>query len=590
MNRLTYMAFCALVAGALTLCGCRDDRDTVVRIVATSDVHGNFYPYDFINDCPSSGSLARVQTYLKEQRKIYGDALLYVDNGDILQGQPTAYYYNTVAVADTHLADAMLNYMGCCVGTLGNHDIETGGPTYQRYVLDADYTVLGGNIMIEGEDRPFLPPYKVIDVKGVRVAFLGLLTPAIPNWLPRELWRELEFVDMKTSAERWMADLHEREHPDVVIGVFHSGRDGGIVTDAYSENATEQVAREVPGFDAIIFGHDHRLCCDTVVNVEGRQVPIINPANGARNVACLTLRLAEDADGKPCWTVEPELVSMNDVEPDADFLQTFAPQMEEVKEYVGKRIGTFTNSIDSRDAYFGPSAFIDFIHKMQLDITRADISLAAPLSFNAVIHEGDVYVRDMFNLYKYENMLYSMFLTGQEVKDYLEMSYGMWTNQMRSADDHLLLLDDDTLSVGSEKNGNSGAHRPRLKNIYYNFDSAAGICYEVDVTKPVGQRVHIISMADGTAFDPTHTYRVAVNSYRGNGGGELLTHGAGIPRDELPGRIDYSTEADLRFYMLSYIEVRDTVAPRSLGQWKFVPEQWTVPAAARDRKLLFDNR
>ena len=587
MTRHSFIRSLIVVASLALLSSCKGESSMEIRIAATSDVHGNFYPYDFINDRPASGSLSRVQTYLNSERKTWGDRLFYVDAGDILQGQPTAYYYNTVAVGDIHLADTMLSYMGCDVAALGNHDIETGGPTYQRYILDANFSVLGGNIGIEGTSHNFVPPYKVFDRHGVRIAFMGMLTPAIPHWLPRELWVSLTFDDMVTSAQKWMAVLKEKENPDVIIGVFHSGLDGGIVTDSYAENATAQVAREVPGFDAIIYGHDHQLHADSIQCTDGRWVPIVNPANNANYVSQLTLKLEKNG-GR--WTVDhidAENISMKNVEPDAAFLAAFAPQMEEVKAYVGKRIGTFKNTVSARDAYFGPSAFMDFIHRMQLDITHADISLAAPLSFNATIQAGDVYVRDMFNLYKYENMLYTMLLTGREVRDHLEMSYDQWTTTMTSPSDHLLLFKDNGAQGTDEGDKNAGKGRPKLQNIFYNFDSAAGIIYEVDVTKPEGQRVRIISMADGTPFDLNKTYRVAVNSYRGNGGGELLTRGAGIPQEELAKRIDYSTDVDLRYYMMSYIEMRDTIDAQPLGQWKFVPEAWTQPAAERDRKLLF---
>ena len=580
-----YMSIAAFATlFAFSSCG---PKELEFRIVGTSDVHGNYYPYDFMADRPSAGSLARVQSYLREQRATWGDRLIYVDNGDIIQGQPTSYYFNTVAVGTPHLADQMLNYMGCEIGTLGNHEIETGGTTYQRYIMDADFPILGANIMIDGTDHNFIPPYKVIERHGVRIAFIGMLTPAIPNWLPRELWRELKFIDIETSARKWVPYVQEKEQPDVIVGVFHSGLNGGITTDSYAENVTEKVAREVPGFDAIIFGHDHRLYCDSVVNVEGKTVPIINPANAARTVSQLTFTLKKE-HGK--WSVchtDAKNVSVADYDPDPDFMTTFAPQMELVKEYVSKRIGTFTETLTTQDAYFGPCPFMDFIHQMQLDITHADISIAAPLSLNATIKAGDVYVRDMFNLYRYENMLYTMLLKGREVRDHLEMSYALWANQMKSANDHLLLFNNDSSDSGDK---NTGKGRPKFKNIYYNFDSAAGIRYEVDVTKPIGQRVRILSMADGRPFDPDKTYRVAVNSYRGNGGGELLTRGAGIPQEELPDRIDYSTDADLRFYMLSYIEARDTITPRSTCQWRFVPEKWTVPAAQRDKSLLFPTR
>ena len=119
-------------------------------------------------------------------------------------------------------------------------------------------------------------------------------------------------------------------------------------------------------------------------------------------------------------------------------MKHFASQYETVKRFVSKKIGTFTESISTHPSFFGPSAFIDLIHTLQLDITGADVSFAAPLSFDAEIKEGDVSVSDMFNLYKYENMLYVMTLSGKEIKDFLEMSYYMWTNRMKSPDDHLL--------------------------------------------------------------------------------------------------------------------------------------------------------
>jgi 2',3'-cyclic-nucleotide 2'-phosphodiesterase/3'-nucleotidase len=163
-----------------------------------------------------------------------------------------------------------------------------------------------------------------------------------------------------------------------------------------------------------------------------------------------------------------------------------------------------------------------------------------------------------------------LWLTGREVKVYMEMSYARWTTQMKSPDDHLLLLDEG-----------------ELKYPYYYFDSAAGIIYEVDVTRPVGNRVNIKCMADGTPFRMDDRYMVAMNSYRANGGGGLITEGANITHEELQERIEYTTTADLRFYMINYIEMRKNISPEPLNQWRFVPQRWTLPAAERDRNLLF---
>ena len=572
----TYSLYTTLLKLAAMLMTACESPTTHVKIVCTSDVHGNLFPYDFLHNSPADGSLARVSSYLNELREpsAYGDNVIYIDNGDMLQGQPTTYYYNTVAIGPKHVAAEALNYLGCEVATLGNHDIETGGPTYQRYIYDLECPVVGGNIYFEDTDRPFLPPYVMVERDDVKIAFLGLTTPAIPHWLPRNLWQGLEFKEMESAAQRWMTYLKEHEEPDLVIGLFHSGRQGGIVTEEYTENATQAIATNVPGFDAIFYGHVHKAETDKVVNIEGDTVLLINPGNNANKAATLDIQLKRGKKG--FTTLNAELVDMGLYEPDTAYMEAFAPHMERIKGYVSKKIGTFTHAIESRKAYFGPSEFMDFIHRVQLDITKAQVSFAAPLSYDTALPEGDIHVYDMFNLYRYENMLYVMLLTGQEIKDYLEMSYGLWTNQMKGPDDHLLLFD--------ERADNNTL---RLKNRFSNFDSAAGILYEVDVTRPAGERIRIKSMADGTPFRLDVTYRVALNSYRGTGGGELLTKGAGIAHDALEKRIIQSTDIDMRFYMINYMDMHKTITPQCMNQWKFVPEQWTVPAAKRDYQLMF---
>lgn len=258
-------------------------------------------------------------------------------------------------------------------------------------------------------------------------------------------------------------------------------------------------------------------------------------------------------------------------------MERFKSDIDSVNTFVNRKIGTFKRSIYTRDSYFGNSAFCDFIHTIQLKITGADISFNAPLSFDTSIDAGDIHVSDMFNLYKYENQVYALRMTGKEIRDYLEMSYALWTNTMIGPGDHIMLL---------ERNGN-GHNGYGFKNLAFNFDSAAGIDYEVDVTKPEGHKVRILGMSDGQPFDENRWYKVAMNSYRGNGGGELLTKGAGIPHDSLPGRVMFESERDQRFYLMREIEKAGTIDPQPGKNWRFVPSQWVNKAIRRDKKLLF---
>lgn len=562
--------------GSLSAVHASQDGEVTLKLIETSDVHGCYFPYDFIRNKPMKGSLARVSSYVKEQREKYENVIL-MDNGDILQGQPVAYYYNYMDTISEHVCAAMLNYMKYDVGTMGNHDVETGHAVYDRWVRQCNFPVLGANIVDNKTGKPYLPPYQIIEKEGVKIAILGMITPAIPSWLPEQLWSGLHFEDMEDCARKWVKIIREKENPDVLVGLFHAGPEGNKL-DNVVENGSGNVAKSVPGFDVVFMGHDHTRRYEKVVNVEGDSVLLIDPANMSKVVSEVTFTIKKQ-DGKVVSKqVEGKLVNMDGYAPDADFLNIFSGAYETTMDFVSRNIGRIEHTISSKEAFFGPSAFVDLIHQLQLDITGADISFCAPLSAYAEIKKGGICVSDMFNLYKYENLLYTMKLTGKEIKDFLEMSYALWINQMQSPDDHLMLLNEEDNGFG------------RFKNPSFNFDSAAGIIYTVDVTKPQGEKIRIERMANGEPFDLNKTYRVAVNSYRGNGGGDLLTKGAGIPKAELAKRIVYSTDKDLRYYLMKRIEEVKVLDPKPLNQWKFIPEEWTVPASKRDYDILFGEK
>ena len=556
-----------------------DTKTIKLRVIETSDVHGYFFPYDFVERKPLKGTMVRVSTYVNRLRQDYGDRLLLIDNGDILQGQPTCYWSNYIARDDENIAASVVNYMGYDAATVGNHDIETGHEVYDKWIREVRCPMLGANIVDTKTGKPYVKPYQTFIRDGVKIAVIGMLTPTISSWLNESLWQGMDFREMVGCARYWVNYIKEVEHADLVFGLFHSGKDGGICyPDGRMEDASEKVAREVPGFDIIFFGHDHIQHNEWVENIDGQQVLMLDPSCWALNVSDAQIELTYKDGQLVKKDIKGNIVYIGDEAIDRQMADHFQPQTDRIKQYVDRRIGRFETTLRTRDSYFGNSAFTDFIHNLQLQISKADISFNAPLSFDSQIKAGDVTVADMFKLYRFENQLYILNLTGREIKGHLEESYARWANTMTSADDHLLLLNDE--SKGDQQ-------RMGFRNYTFNFDSAAGIDYEVDVTKPEGQKVRILRMSDGTPFDEQKTYKVVMNSYRGNGGGDLLIKGAGIPKEELGKRIIYQSPLDLRYYLMEEIEHQGSVRPEANSNWKFVPEEWTKPAAQRDRRLIF---
>ena len=586
MNKI-YILLISTLLSVLTI-EAKNSKTIKIKVVETSDVHGHFFPYDFMEKKPIKGTLTRANSYIKEQRKKYGeDHFLLIDNGDILQGQPCVYWSNYVMPENENIAASVINYMKYDAETVGNHDIEPGHKVYDKWIREVRCPLLGANIVKEeyknAAARPEhiytgLKPYSVHYKDGVKIVVIGMLTPAIPNWLNKSIWKGLEFEEMTACAKKWIKYVKDNEKPDLIFGLFHSGLDGGIKTDEYEENATESVAREVPGFDVIFFGHDHQVHNMFITNKAGEKVLCIDPSCYVANVAEAEITLTYK-DGKLAKKqIKGNIINVLDEKIDKKMLAHFQPTIDEVKDYVNQRIGYFKHPIYTRESFFGNSAFTDLIHNLQMSISKADISFNAPLAFDTTIDAGEVTQADMFKLYRFENLLFVLRMTGEEVRKHLEFSYDMWCNTMTSPSDHALRLNDDS---------KEDQQRTGFQYYTFNFDSACGIDYLVDLTKPDGQKVKILRMSNGEPFDEKKWYKVVMNSYRANGGGELLTRGAGIPQDSLESRVLFHTEMDQRHYLTEEIKRQGTIDPQKNNNWRFIPEAWVKPALERDRKQLF---
>ena len=566
-------------------------QTVAVKIIETSDVHGAIFPYSLKDNKEINSSLARVSTYVNQQRADTNQIVFLLDNGDIIQGNPAVYYYNFEKTDTLNLYADVMNYMKYDAATIGNHDIETGHDVYDKFYKELNFPWLAANAINTETNQPYFKPYTTIERGGVKIAILGLITPAIPQWLPEKIWSGMRFDDMIETAQKWVKKIRETEQPDLMIGLFHSGVDytyNNENENTYkNENASRLVAEKVDGFDLIFVGHDHAGWNFKTKSPSGKEVLILGTTAGAQNVAVANYTLKYD---KMCLIYDKkeitgELVDMKDYAIDKNFVDNFRKNLDAIRNYISRPVGEFTEMISSRESMFGPSKFVDLIHTVQLQLTGADVSFTAPLSFNAKIDAGKIYARDMFDLYKYENFLYTMELSGQEIKDYLEFSYGNWMNIMKDENDHLLKfkLDENGNLVYSER-----TKSPELEERFYNFDSAAGIEYVVDVTKPFGERVRIIRFIDGQPFELNKKYKVAINSYRGNGGGRHLTDGAKIPHEELSKRVINTTEKDLRYFVMKWIEEQKIVEPKLLNNWKVVPENFWRAGKQKDHQILFN--
>ena len=352
----------------------------------------------------------------------------------------------------------------------------------------------------------------------------------IKSWLSSTHWHGIDFQVISDIAQRLVDQVIAKEHPQLVVLAVHSGTGA---EQADRENEALYLASVLKGVDLVLNGHDHRPVAKEVDNPEG-SVVLLDAGTKAVVVGQADFTLTVKNGKVVSKAVDYKLVPMDKYPADPEYVAAFKEDFNAVKAFANRPIGSLSEDIFLADALDGPSSYINLVQTVQLAATGADISFAAPLTNSGVVPKGVVEFQDLVSIYKFENQLYVVELTGQQVKDYLEYSYDNWVN----------------------KAGPS-----------YNWDSADGIVYEVSKSASKGERVRIQSMCDGTPFDLGKTYKVAMTSYRASGGGDLLRDGAKVDPATL---VVVDKLKDIRSLIGDYIASREEIVPAVATNWKFV--------------------
>lgn len=573
--RARFNIFIALSALCLILTACSERRGQVtVRIVATTDVHGNIFDTDFVDGSERKGSLAKFSTFLKQQRKDYRN-VIYLDAGDILQGSIEVYQDVTAQFYRESLPAKAYSQLGCDAMAMGNHDLAVGAPSFERFFRGMTFPALGANLYFE-QYGDYIPPYIIIEKQGLRIAVIGMTTPVVAYSLPPDRNIGLNVADIVDAAKYWMPILVEQEQADVVIGLIHSGwNNGRMDRDEVYENSVRRLLSEVPGFDLIICGHDHVSRCLKTVDCSGDSVLVLNPGPYAGKAAVVTLQASFKESGKPTILTSGSLEDITCVEPDKAFMKRLSGWYDDVKHYSDSIIGVTSAPLDGRNVLWGESSVMDYVHSIQMGFHAAQISLSSPVFSKVYFEAGEMPIRDMFKLYRYDNTMVAVMMKGSEVKDILEYSASQFYNTVTDGSGGMLKLRKDPVS---------GANIPRAS--LNGLITAAGICYEIDVTKPAGKRVNILSMADGGKFDPDKYYRTTINSFLYSGAESAVFKATDISLKNFSERFNTASTADIRYYILTNFalkhEMDSKVKVETLSNWRLVPEQVVSECLAKD--------
>ena len=569
---------------SITCCNRLKDGEYTLTVLSTNDVHSTWFDSTYVPGKAIRPSLFAVNHYVDSVRAADGAAnVLLIDVGDCLQGDNAAYYYNYIDTITPHLFPRIMDYMKYDAIVWGNHDVETGHGVYDRVNRDLNkfhIPLLAGNAIREDNGKPYFPAYKMFRRGGMKVAVLGYENANIKAWLGENLWSGMHFEPIVSIVQRDVDAVKAKEHPDVVIVGVHSGTGKGDGSILESEGL--DVFNLVKGVDFVLCAHDHRPY------VESRDsTALMNSGSHSRNLAHGKLHLKVEKGKIVSKHIDVELIPVDAKQADPQMRAHFQKDYEAVKAFTLQEVGILNTELRTRDAYKGMSDYLNLLHTLGLGCPPAEISIAAPLTYNGYVKSGPVIYNDLFTIYPFENQLFVVQMTGEEILRYLEASYDQWIQTISKPGEHVLKIA-QRADARTQQEGWSFVART------YNFDSAGGLWYTVDVTKPCGSRVTIEKMADETPFQLDRTYNVAMTSYRASGGGELLQQ-AGVDTDNIDERV-VARYPEIRNILYDYLMKNGSIDPEIIGTpaviggWKFVPEKLANDALQADMDLLFRRR
>ena len=544
-------------------------KRTRITILSTTDLHGNILPIDYYTNKPDNRGLAKVATIIKQIRK-EDPNLILLDSGDTIQGTPLEYVHNKRNNAPPDPMMLVMNALGYDAMAVGNHEYNFGLDVLNKARREAKFSWLSANTYKVGTNETYYQPYIVKEVNGVRVGILGLTTPGVPTWENKPNYAGLEFHAPIDEAKKWVEVLRTKEKADVVIIAMHMGLDEDLRTGEASpgqvahENEALAIARNVPGVDAIFMGHTHREVPALMI-MPGPQSPAISrDANGqtiyrftvnntlltqanywGKHVARADIYLEQDAktNGWRIIAKQARTIPVDDkVQPDAEIVALAKPYDEETQNYLSKVIGQSSVELTATDARFRDNALLDLIQRVQLEAGKGDVSMVAPFNLQARVAAGPVTVRDIAGLYIYENTLVTLEVTGQQLKDAMEHS-ARFFKPYEAGKTPAELVDDKIPS--------------------FNFDIAEGVEYDLDITKPYGQRVVNLKFK-GQPLDLKRKLRLVTNNYRVNGGGGYTMY------KDAP--VLYRSSEEIRQLIIEWLERNGTVPATATNNWRLLPQ------------------
>ena len=476
-----------------------------LTILETSDIHGNIFPINYGTNEESPLGLAKIATVIKREKK-QKPYVLVVDNGDLIQGTPLTYHYIRFA---NHKPNPMIKILNCLeydAGVIGNHEFNYGMKVLNQAVQESVFPWLSCNIVHKSTKEPYFgKPYTIkVFANGLKVAVLGVTTHYIPNWENPSHISELAFEDALQATKKWVGYLRDHEEFDLLVVSYHGGFEKELETGKATEpltgeNQAYDICQTIEGIDVLLTGHQHRTIAADSLN----GVTVVQPSFNGKGIGRVIINMEKQGNAWVVCDKKADVILMDEIETDQEIIQLAQEYENSTQKWLDQPIGFIEGDMSIQDPMkvrVEEHPLIEFINKVQMDATGAQISNTALFNNSSRGFSSKVTMRDLVSNYIYPNTLTVLQISGADIKAALEQSAT-----------YFQLSSDGRITV------NPDFSEPKPQ--HYNYDMWEGIHYMIDVSEPFGHRIKDLSI-NGKPIKSDELFEVVMNNYRAGGGGE----------------------------------------------------------------------
>ena len=526
-----------------------------LRILETTDLHSNMMDFDYYKDTATEKfGLVRTASLINAARNEVKNSVL-VDNGDLIQGSPLGDYMAAkgLKAGEVHPVYKAMNTLDYAVCNLGNHEFNYGLDYLHKALAGAKFPYVNANIIDAKSKKPLFTPYliketPVTDSDGkthtLRIGYIGFVPPQIMVWDKANLSGKVTVNDITETARKYVPEMRAKG-ADLVVVVAHSGLSAEPY-QAMAENSVYYLS-EVPGVDAILFGHAHAVFPGKdFAAIKGADIqkgtlngiPSVMPGMWGDHLGVVDLVLNNDsgkwqvreskAEARPIYDAAAKKALVGE---DSKLVEILKHDHDATREFVSKPIGKSADNMYSYLALVQDDPTVQVVNNAQKayvehfiqgdpDLAKLPVlSAAAPFKVGGrkndpasyvEVEKGQLTFRNAADLYLYPNTLVVVKATGKEVKEWLECSAGQFNQIDPHSDKPQSLINWDGFRT-------------------YNFDVIDGVNYQIDVTQPArydgecqsvnpqAERIKNLTF-NGKPIDPNAVFLVATNNYRAYGG------------------------------------------------------------------------